>query len=186
MIIDNFQLFTGTSNGATGGITASANTDSPTTGTQVASNIIDYGIVSGIPASASGGGARDMGVGEGPVLKFAAIVTTAFTGGTSLQLEMSIAPDNGSGSPGSYSVIWTSPAIAEANLYQGARLSNIDLPRVIPGASTPGRFYRLRFISVGSHSAGAIECFVVINEFEQVLGSGGAISGYPAGINVAN
>ena len=41
MILDNLLTFTGTSNGATGGITSGAQTDAPTTGTQAASNIID-------------------------------------------------------------------------------------------------------------------------------------------------
>ena len=55
MILDGLLTFTGTSNGATGGITAGAQTDAPTTGTQAASNIIDLG-VSGLPSSANGGG----------------------------------------------------------------------------------------------------------------------------------
>src|SRR5215472_2186354 len=99
MILDGLLTFTGTSNGATGGITAGPQTDSPTTGTQVASNIIDLGVTSGIPSSANGGGARDIGVGDDPMLKLSAMVTTAFTGGVSLQLELSGAVDNGSGAP---------------------------------------------------------------------------------------
>ena len=83
MILDNLLTFTGTSNGATGGITSGAQTDAPTTGTQAASNIIDLG-VSGLPASASGGGARDIGVGDDPSLKLSAIVIATFTVGTSL------------------------------------------------------------------------------------------------------
>ena len=43
-----------------------AQTDAPTTGTQAASNIIDLGVTSGIPSSANGGGARDIGVGDDP------------------------------------------------------------------------------------------------------------------------
>jgi hypothetical protein len=42
MILDGLLQFCGTSNGATGGITAGANTDLPTTGTQVASNILHH------------------------------------------------------------------------------------------------------------------------------------------------
>ena len=63
MILDGFLTFTGTSNGATGGITSGAQTDAPTTGTQVASNIIDLG-VEGLPAYAAGAGGRDIGIGE--------------------------------------------------------------------------------------------------------------------------
>ena len=100
MILDNLLTFTGTSNGATGGITAGAQTDLPTTGTQAASNILDLGGPA-LPGSANGGGARDLGIGDNPALKLSALVTTAITGGTSLQLQLQGAPDNGSGAPGS-------------------------------------------------------------------------------------
>ncbi len=184
MILDNLLTFTGTSNGATGGITSGAQTDAPTTGTQVASNIIDLGL-SGLPTSANGGGARDLGVGDDPMLKLSAIVTTAFTVGTSLQLELSGAPDNGSGAPGSYTVMWTSFAYLEANLVAGAQLANIDVPRVVPGQPIP-RFLRLRFISVGTHSTGAVEAQIVVDRDDQIVGTSGNYSGYPAGITVAN
>lgn len=184
MILDNLLTFTGTSNGATGGITAGAQTDLPTTGTQAASNIIDLGLA-GIPSYANGGGARDIGVGDDPSLKLSAIVVTAITGGTSLQLQLQGAPDNGSGAPGSYTTMWTSAAIAEASLVAGAQLANIDVPRVVFGQALP-RFLKLNFISVGTHSAGAIECQIVLDRDDQIMGTGGAYSGYPAGLVVAN
>lgn len=184
MILDNLLTFTGTSNGATGGITAGAQTDLPTTGTQAASNIIDLG-VSGLPSGANGGGARDIGVGDDPSLKLSVLVTTAITGGTSLQLQLQGAPDNGSGAPGSYTTMWTSSAIAEASLVAGAQLANVDVPRVVFGQPIP-RFLKLNFISVGTHSAGAIEAQIVLDRDDQIMGTGGAYSGYPAGINVAN
>lgn len=184
MILDNLLTFTGTSNGATGGITAGAQTDLPTTGTQAASNIIDLG-VSGLPSGANGGGARDIGVGDDPSLKLSVLVTTAITGGTSLQLQLQGAPDNGSGAPGAYTTMWTSSAIAEASLVAGAQLANVDVPRVVFGQPIP-RFLKLNFISVGTHSAGAIEAQIVLDRDDQIMGTGGAYSGYPAGINVAN
>lgn len=184
MILDGLLTFTGTSNGATGGITAGAQTDLPTTGTQAASNIIDLGLA-GIPSYANGGGARDIGVGDDPSLKLSAIVVTAITGGTSLQLQLQGAPDNGSGAPGSYTTMWTSAAIAEASLVAGAQLANIDVPRVVFGQALP-RFLKLNFISVGTHSAGAIECQIVLDRDDQIMGTGGAYSGYPAGLTVAN
>lgn len=183
MVLDGLLTFSGTSNGATGGITSGAQTDSPTTGTQVASNVIDLGL-SGLPASASGGGARDIGVGDAPMLKFSAMVTTAFTGGTSLQLQLSGAPDNGSGAAGTYTIMWTGPAVVEANLVVG-QIANIDVPRPVAGQVLP-RFLRLQYISVGTHSAGAIEAGIVIDRMDQILGSTGAMSGYPSGITVAN
>lgn len=185
MILDNLLTFTGTSNGATGGITSGAQTDSPTTGTQVASNIIDLGVNSGVPSSANGGGARDIGAGDDPAMKLSAVVTTALTGGTSLQLELSGAPDNGSGAPGAYTVMWTSSAIVEATLVAGMQLANIDVPRPAPGQVLP-RYLRLRFISVGTHGAGAVEAQIVLDRDDQIVGPTGLYSGYPAGLTVAN
>lgn len=186
MILDNLLTFTGTSNGATGGITSGAQTDAPTTGTQVASNIIDLGVISGVPSSANGGGARDIGVGDDPMLKLSAIVTTTFTGGTSLQLELDGAPDNGSGAPGTYTPMWIAPAaVVEASLLAGTQLANIDVPRPVPGQPLP-RYLRLRFISVGTHTAGQVEAQIVIDRDDQIVGVTGAYSGYPAGVTVAN
>jgi len=184
MILDNLLTFTGTSNGASGGITAGAQTDLPTTGTQAASNILDLGGPA-LPGSANGGSARDIGIGDNPALKLSALVTTAITGGTSLQLQLQGAPDNGSGAAGSYTTMWTSPVFAEASLVAGAQLANVDIPRIIAGQALP-RFLKLNFISVGTHSAGAIECQIVLNLDSQIIGSGAAYSGYPAGLTVAN
>lgn len=183
MILDNFLMFTGSSNGASAGIVASSIYDAPTTGTQVASNIIDLGL-SGIPTSANGGGARDIGVGD-PELFLSALVGTAFTGGTSLQLELSGAPDNGSGAPGSYTVMWTGPAVAEASLVAGMQIANISVPRPVPGQVMP-RYLRLRFITVGTHSTGNISCCIVLNRDDMPMGITGLYSGYPAGLTVAN
>ncbi len=184
MILDGLLTFSGTSNGASGGITAGAQTDSPTTGTQAASNIIDLGLA-GLPSSANGGGARDIAVGDDPMLKLSAICPVAFTGGTSLQLQLQGAPDNGSGAPGTYTTMWTSPAYAEATIIAGAQLANIDVPRPIAGQALP-RFLKLNYISVGTHSAGTIEAQIVIDRFDQIVGTSGALSGYQAGITIAN
>ena len=183
MILDNFLTFTGTSNGASGGITAAAQTDSPTTGTEVASNIVDLGVTSGVPSSANGGGARDIGVGTS--LYLSCIVTTAFTGGTSLQLLLAGAPDDGAGAAGTYVTMWTSFAYTEATLLAGAQLANIEVPRPKTGQVLP-RFLRLSFVTVGTHSAGAAEAGIILNRDDQVLGVGGIYSGYPAGLTVSN
>lgn len=184
MILDGLLTFTGTSNGATGGITSGAQTDLPTTGTTVASNIVDLGLA-GLPVSASGGGARDIAVGDRPMLKLSAIVIAAFTSGSTLQLELSGAPDNGSGAPGSYTVMWTSPVYASV-LTAGLQLANIDVPRVIEGQVLP-RYLRLRFIQgATANTTGTIEAQIVIDRFDQIVGTTGFLSGYPAGITVAN
>lgn len=185
MILDNLLTFTGTSNGASAGITSGAQTDAPTTGTQAASNVIDLGVASGIPSSANGGGARDIGIGDDPMLKLSVIVIAAFTGGTSLQLQLQGCVDDGSGGVGSATTMWTSAAIAEATLIAGAQIANVDVPRIVAGQAVP-RFLKLNFISVGTHSTGTVEANIVIDRDDQIMGTGGAYSGYPAGINVAN
>jgi len=187
MIIDGSLLFTGTSNGATGGISSTAYTDLPTTGTTVASNIIDLGVKSGVPASAAGGGARDLGVGDDPSLKLSAIAVTAFNATGTLQLILSGAPDNGAGVPGAYTAMWTSPVYASAQLVTaGFQLANIDVPRVVPGQPIP-RFLQLSFVQASTaNTTGTVEASIVIDRDDQIVGTTGALSGYPAGITVAN
>jgi hypothetical protein len=185
MILDGLLTFTGTSNGQSGGITSGPQTDKPTTGTQVSSNILDIGVISGVPTSANGGGARDLGIGDDPALKLSAIVTTAFTGGTSMQLTLLGAPDNGSGAPGSFTTMWTSPVFTEAQLVAGIQLCNVDLPRVIDGQVLV-RFFELNYISVGTHTTAGVEAQIVLDLDQQVMGPTTLYSGYPAGVTVAN
>jgi len=185
MILDGLLTFTGTSNGATGGITSGANTDAPTTGTQVASNILDLGL-SGLPTSANGGGARDLGIGDDPSLKLLVNVTTLFEGGTNMYVTLSGAPDDGSGGIGSYTTMWTGPTVLEASLVVGAQLANVDIPLVVPGQPLP-RFLKLSFVTSGTHTAGAVQAGIVLDRFDQIQGSTpGVLSGYRAGINIAN
>lgn len=186
MVLDNLLTFTGTSNGTSGGITSGPQTDAPTA-TADATNVVDLGVINGIPSSANGGGARDIGTGDKPSLKLSAIVTAAFAGGTSLALVLSGAPDNGSGAPGSYTVMWQSPAVVPlASLVQGQQLANIDIPRPAPGQVMP-RYLKLGYVVVGVMSGGgSIEAQIVIDRDDQVVGPTGAYSGYPAGLTVAN
>jgi hypothetical protein len=186
MILDNFLMFTGTSNGASAGITAGANTDLPTTGTQNSSNTIDLHMA-GIPVLAANQGARDMGIGDDPAIKILVQVITAITGGTTLSVALQGAPDNGSGGTGSFYTFYASAAIAEASLTAGQRLLDMDMPRPPPGNPIP-RFLKLVYTSAGTHSAGAVEGCLVLDRFDQVYnGTNNAISGgYPAGITVTN
>lgn len=186
MILDGLLLFTGTSNGATSTIAGAPYYDVPTTGTQDSSNILDLGIANGIPTSANGGGARDLGIGDAPSLKLMARVVVAFAGGTSLVMQLQGAPDNGSGAPGTYTVMWATAAIVEASLVQGAELANIDVPKAVWLQVLP-RFLKLTFVSVGTHTGGGgVEATIVIDRDDQIIGASGAMSGYPAGQNVAN
>ncbi len=184
MILDNALMFTGTSNGASAGITAGAYTDLPTTGTQNSSNVVDLGLT-GLPLSASGGGARDIGIGDDPAMKVLVVVTTALTGGTNISVGLQGAPDNGSGSPGSWTTMVTGATVAEASLIQGCRLLDVDVPRPIPGQAIP-RYLRLVYTSSGTHGAGALEGALVIDRHDQPQSANAVLGGYPAGITVAN
>jgi len=180
MILDKYLTFSGGLGGATG------QNDSPTTGTQDASNVIDLGVISGIPSSANGGGARDIGTGDDPAMKLSVIVTTAFASGVSLGLTLSGAPDDGSGGIGAYTVMWQSPAVVlEAALTAGKQLANIDMPRPAPGQVMP-RFLKMSYVTSGTHTAGAVEAQIVLDRDDQVVGDTGLYSGYPAGLTVAN
>lgn len=185
MILDSLWLFTGGSGGVGNN---DGTTDSPTTGTQNSSNVIDLAGPA-LPASftsPAGGPGRDLGIGDDPALKLMVLVTTTFTGGTSLQIGFAGAPDNGSGAPGSYTTMVSGEIVTEANLTAGVRLFDIDYPRTGPLAPTPPRFVRLSYVSVGTHTAGKIEGLVVLDRNDQILNTNGVLSGYPAGITVSN
>jgi hypothetical protein len=179
MILDGLLMFTNFAGGGTGV------GDTPTTGTQTSTNSIDLGVVSGIPTSASGGGARDIGIGDDPSLKILVQVTTAFASGTSLQVNIQGAPDNGSGVAGSFTIMAAGPVVAEANLIAGARLFDNDMPRPAAAQALP-RFLQLGYVTVGTHTAGTIKAFLVIDRIDQPLQSNAVLGGYPPGIAIAN
>jgi hypothetical protein len=161
MIIDGALQFTGTAGTA-------GSPDNPTTGTQVSTNVID--LVN----------ARDMGIGDDPALKLSVSVTTTFTGGTSLQVNIRASVDNIT-----YITLASGPVIAEANLLQGTFLFDVDLPRIVgPFADRPGaaealpRYLTLQYITVGTHSAGGIFGALVLDRQDQIS--------YPPGIVIAN
>ena len=191
MILDALWLFTG---GTTGVGNSDGLTDSPTTGAQFSSNVVDVGELNGIPPSSSAtppapfgiGGPRDMGIGDNPALKLMVIVTLAFTTGTSLQISVQGAPDSGSNTPGTYTAYGFGPIVAVANLTAGVRIADIDMPRVAPGVNLP-RYYRLGYTSVGSSfGAGKIEGLFVLDRFDQPISSANLLSGYYPGVTVAN
>ena len=168
--------------------------DSPTTGTQVSGNAVYIGVglqgaanPSGlaIPGVAAGAGARDLGIGDDPALKVLVEVLTAFTGGTSLQVNLQGAPDSGTGTEGTYTTYVSGPVIAEANLIVGSRLLEIDIPRPPAGVALP-RYLRLQYVTVGTHGAGSLKGWAVLDRFDQPLGTTGALSGYVPGITIPN
>ena len=158
MVIDGALQFSGTAGTA-------GSPDVPTTGTQQSTNIVD--LVN----------ARDMGIGDTPAIKLLCVVKTTFTGGTSLQVQFQGAPDNGSGLPGTYTTYAESAAVVEADLIAGRYLLPIDVPRPPPGAALP-RFYRLQYVTVGTHGAGGVFAALVLDRQDYV--------NYPAGITIPN
>jgi hypothetical protein len=197
MIFDGLTLFTGTAQGNTTGNGFNATTDKLTGGpaTVASSNVIDLGMIGGVPAF---GGARDIGIGDDPALKISVIVTNSLSspiaGGTSLQLQLQGAPDSGSGTPGAYYTLWTSPVFPIAalgtpttnNPVIATQLANIDMPRVPEGQVLP-EFLQMNFILLGTFTGGGtIEASIMLDIDDQVLGPTGAYSGFAAGITVAN
>lgn len=159
-------------------------------GTQASTNVIDLGIASGIPSSANGGGARDIGIGDDPAMKLLVLVTTTFTsaGAATLSVTLQGAVDNASGAPAAFSSWWASPAYALAALNAGSQLMNMDMPRPPDGIAIP-RFLRLLYtVGAATVTAGNISSYLVLDRIDQVYQStdNSIIGGYPAGITVAN
>jgi hypothetical protein len=166
-MLDGLLQFTGTAG------VASAMTDSPTTGTQQSTNVLDLL------------NARDMGIGDDPALELLIQIMTTFASGTSLQVQLQGAPDNGSGSPGTYTTMLDSGAIAEASLVAGRYILATTVPRVllptpvgVTAAQALPRFLRLQYVTVGTHTAGALSGFIVLDREDQIS--------YPPGIVIAN
>lgn len=175
MILDGYLQFDPT--GTTVAIAA---------GTQASANVIDLHML-GIPVLANLQGARDMGIGDQPAIKFVVQVSTAFASAGStgtISASFQGAPDNGSGAPGSYTTYITGPALVIPAV--GARLLNIDWPRPPDGTTFP-RFVRMLYtVAVQTMSAGAIGAWAVIDRDDQPQLTVGRYGGYPAGITVAN
>ena len=185
MILDGLLQFTGTSRGGSGGAASGTTTDAPTANAGVSTNVIDLGIA-GLPLSASGGGARDIGIGDDPAMKFMVLVTVAFATGTSLSISVQGAPDNGSAAPGSYTTMITGPVVPVASLVAGTRLLDVDMPRPAPGQALP-RYLQLLYNVVGSSfTVGQITGYLVLDRMDQVEQSNAVMGGYPVGITIAN
>lgn len=178
MILDAFQQFD------------TASSLAIAAGTQASANVLDYGIASGIPSSANGGGARDMGIGDDPSLKLLVEVSTTFTSGGAGTLSVAIqgAPDNGAGAPGAFTTWYTSAVYALATLNQGSRLLEMDFPRPPDGVAIP-RYVRLLYtVGTATMTAGNVNAYVVLDREDYMYQStdNSVRGGYPAGINIAN
>lgn len=159
-------------------------------GSQVSANVLDLGVASGVPSSASGGGARDIGIGDDPALKLLIQVTTTFTSGGAGTLAIALqgAIDNGAGAPAGFSTWYSTPAYALATLVAGTRLYDSDFPRPPAGIAIP-RFLRVNYTVAGATmTAGNVSSYIVLDRDDQIYKStvNQTQGGYPAGVTVAN
>lgn len=157
------------------------------TASAASTNVLDLGINSGVPNSAAGGGARDLGIGDDPALKLLIISNGAFAsadGTATLNIQFQGAPDNGSGAPGTYTTYAESGAltITQLNSYpggvaQGVKLFRIDVPEREAGSPLP-RYYRLNYV-VGTENftAGTVQAYMTTNV--------DASPAYPSGFSTA-
>lgn len=161
-----------------------------TVGAHLSTNIIDLGITSGIPSSANGGGARDIGIGDDPAMKLLVLITTTVTSGGAGTLAIALqgAVDNGSGAPAAFSTWWTSPAYALASLNAGSRLFDMDMPRPPDGIAIPRYLQMTYTVGTAALTGGVLQSYIVLDRDDQpYAGTDNAImGGYPAGITVAN
>lgn len=155
--------------------------------TQDSTNIIDLHVNSpSLPVLSNNQGARDIGIGDDPALKLLVQVTVAATTGTSMSVTLEGATDNGSGGANAFSVWWVSPAYALATLVAGARLLDMDMPRPPAGIAIP-RFLKLVYTTVGACNP-TVSAFIVLDRHDQYYTgtANSTLSGYPAGITIAN
>lgn len=179
MILDALFSFTSTSGDS---ITSSS-------GTITSGNIIDLGGPA-LPASQSSPYAypfRDVGIGDDPALKLLVVCVTTFAGGTSLAISLQGAPDNGSGSPGTFVTWYTTPAVVLASLVQGARLMDMDMPRPPQGVVEP-RFLQLAYTVSGTFTGSTLRGYIVLDRHDQIYSStnNSILSGYAPGIVIQN
>lgn len=191
MILDAFAQFTGNTNATSPANVGNADgTDSPTTGAQTSSQIIDLHML-GIPVLANNQGARDLGIGDDPALKLNIQVTSTFAGGTSLIVTLQGATDNGSGQPATFNSWYASPTVLLANLIAGTQLLPMDVPRPPPGLAVP-RFLQLAYTSAGTFTTtggtSKLRGNIVLDRFDQMFNTTvlPIYGGYPAGVVVNN
>jgi hypothetical protein len=162
MIIDALLQFSGTVNPTTGQSLASV------AGTYTSTNVID---LAGVGTGNTG---RDIGAGQ--ELEIAVEVTTTFTGGTSLQVQLVCADD--AGISANVTPIVLSPVMLTAALVAGQQLIlHVDRAAL---ANVARRYLALQYVIVGTMTAGAVSAFITRNVQDKgnntIFNSGFAVS----------
>ena len=173
MILDGAIQFTGiagnvTVGSGTGQNTANMGDDPMLAAITTSNNVVDLL------------NARDMGIGDDPVLKLLVTVSVAGVGGTNMTVSVQMSVDNST-----YTTILTGPTVVTANLLVGTRLLDVDWPRIIGAFSDrPGavealpRYLRLGYTATGTFTAGRFFGFLTLDRQDQLS--------YPPGIVIAN
>jgi hypothetical protein len=159
MIIDQLLVFDmsySTANGMAGVNQFGANTTNPST------NVIDL-----LNARDIGAG----GVNDSADLTVEWLITTAFTGGTSVNFQIQGSTDNTT-----FTTYAETGAIAVASLTAASRFK-LRMPTVNPDGGPAPRYLRLAYVNAGTNTAGAVIAW---------LGSVDNNRYYPPGITVSN
>jgi len=155
-MLDASQIFSGSAPATGQAITATA----------VSTNVLD--LLAG----------RDIGAGNnnGMGQQLHCQVITAFDNGATptLQIAVQAAPDNGSGSPGTYYDLLFSPVLTGAQLIVGARVFRVAWPDIqlkFPAGDTnPMRFLRLNYtVASGPFTTGSILAYLAAEREERLI-----------------
>ncbi|CAJ0778795.1 MULTISPECIES: Bbp16 family capsid cement protein [Ralstonia] len=101
--------------------------------------------------------ARDLGDGGDSMsgnLTVSFLITTAYSGGTSVNFQLQGSTDNTT-----WTVYSETGAIAIASLTAGTRLA-LKMPSVNPDAGPPPRYLRTAYVNVGANTAGAVMAYL--------------------------
>ena len=191
MILDASLLFDGSMSAA--GVFTGKDATAWTVSTNVSTNDIDLGGPA-IPASASGGGARDIGAGGGiqiPQILCQVTSNLYSTGGGTVNVQVCGAPDDGTGAAGTYVVMAESGVITLSTTnpvqtgigYAGQDLISISVPNAIINQFTTlygrPRFLRVRYVvATAVMTAGRVVTGIVLGRDDNLY--------YNSGFTAAN
>ncbi len=117
-----------------------SNAQAVTTGTQVSTDSIDLLAAIDNPGR------------SGQNMRAIAVVSTTFTGGTSIQAQLISSASSNLASP---TVLASGPVVAEAAAVAGAILLDVPMPDVAQ------RYLGFQYVTVGTHGAGAATAGIV-------------------------